>query len=223
MKSHLWLLAISFVPFAIFGFLFSQLMNPGMQRFDHDPTTFAISSSNLQMNILLVTIDSDIKPYPRLESIWGLFFLMKDQYAAEFIPLYPSNDPLKDAILISNFFLTPDMGMDGKFLALTKGTFQIEWNAFVLIDQKEFIELLKYLNVDHSLQDIESPATSSSLTENGLLTKLCSFLKSNVKELDLLNILNNQVMDHNFTESFLFKFENWIDSGLSFNSCDIQQ
>jgi hypothetical protein len=223
MKSHGWLLAISFIPFTIFGFLFAQISNHGMNEPNLTPPIVTILDPSSQLNILFISVDTDAKPNPRLVSIWGLFFSAKSQNVAVFIPLYPSKDLLKDTVLLSEFFLIEGKHLDENFLQLTEQAFRVEWDVFVLINQKEVIKLTKQMDIDHATSDLEISSIPSNAIEVGLLTQLCSLLQLPEMDLDLRQILKTQVMDHNLPVSTLSSFAQWMDSGQPFSSCEVQQ
>jgi len=220
MKTRAWLLAVSFVPFSIFGFLFAQFSTKGIKQSTSTIPTEVFPEVRYQTNVLFISIDTDAKPNPRLVSVWGLFFSTLNQNAAEIIPLYPSKDPLKDTVLLSEFFLTQDKHLDQKFLDLTQEAFQVEWDNYIVINQKEITDISMQLKPDIKISDSNSTSTSS---DSNFLKQLCLLLKSNRRDLDLSHILDTQILDHNISTSVLTLFDQWMDTGKPFSSCEVQQ
>jgi len=220
MKSHAWLLAVSFIPFSFLGFLFAQFSLHGMTQPDPVVPTVTILEPRSQTNILFITVDTDAKPNPRLISVWGLFFSTLDENVAEMIPLYPSKDSLKDTVLLSKFFLTQDNHLDQSFLDLAQKAFQLEWDAYIIINQKEVDKLSKQLGMNIKITD--SNLTTAS-PETILLKQLCSVMKSSGMELDLHQILKAHVIDNGCSSSLLASFDQWIKTSKPFSSCEVQQ
>jgi len=220
MKTHAWLLAVSFIPFSIFGFLFAQFSTHGIRQ--PDPAVPIVTTSNVraQTNILFISVDTETKPNPRLVSAWGLFITTMNQNAAEIIPLYPSKDPLKDTVLLSEFFLTQGKVLDPKFVDLTQKAFEVKWDAYIVIDQDEIGKISKQLEKDMKIKDSDS---ASSGLEAILLQQLCSTLKSTGMTIDLSHILDTQILDTNFSSSLLTSYDQWKKTGQPFSSCEVQQ
>ncbi len=219
MKSHAWLLAISFVPFSIFGFLFANLSSLGIKKNDPAVPTLTVLEVQSQTNILFISVDTDEKPNPRLVSLWGLFFSTNNLYVAEIIPLYPSTDSMKDTVLLSEFYLTPNKHLDQKFLDLSQKTFEVKWDAYIVVNQKEIAELSRILGMGMETTD---SSTASEEPDTVLLNQLCTFLKSSERNFDLLHILDTQVLNHNLSNSILASFDQWIKAGQPFSSCEVQ-
>jgi hypothetical protein len=222
MKTNFWLLSLTFIPFAIFGFLFSRFANFQKNSSDNALTIVSTLGVNFQKDILFITIDKDNKPYPQLVSIWGLFFSTKNQKAAEFIPIYPSINPLKDAVLLSKFFCIEDNRLDEKFLELINQAYQIKWDAFVMIDLKQLEEIINYLKVVGLVPE-ERQNTSSNSIEQQFLLQLCSLLKSTKRDLSFQYILHTFILDHNINSVSVSAFIKWMDLEQSFISCEVQE
>ena len=220
MKTHAWLLTVSFVPFSIFGFLFAQFSTHEIKQPNPPTSPISIPEVQRQTNVLFISVDTDTKPYPRLVSVWGLFFSTMDQNAAEIIPLYPSKDPLEDTVLLSEFFLTQDEHLDQDFLDLTQKAFQVKWDNYIVISQKEISEISKHLETDRKISDSNSLSAGS---DRILLQQFCSLLKTGQTGIDLRNILDTQNLDHNMTTSTLILLDQWIETGKPFSSCEVQQ
>jgi hypothetical protein len=220
MKTHAWLLAVSFIPFSIFGFLFAQFSTHGIRQPDPTIPTVAISEVRTQTNILFISVDTQAKPNPRLVSAWGLFISTMNQNVAEIIPLYPSKEALKDTVLLSEFFLTQGKVLDPKFVDLTQKAFEVKWDAYIVINQDEIGKISKQLEKDAKIKDSDS---ASSGLEAILLQQLCSTLKSTGMTIDLSHILDTQILDTNFSSSLLASYDQWKKTGQPFSSCEVQQ
>jgi hypothetical protein len=173
-----------------------------------------------QTNVLFISVDTDAKPNPRLVSVWGLFFTSLNQNAAEFMPLYPSKDPLKDTILMSEFSFDQDVHLVPSFLDLTQKAFQVKWDAYIVINQKEIDKILKLMGKDTNNSDSDSLSVRPEII---LLRQLCALLKSDSVNLDFHHLVDTQILDHNISTSLLVALDQWAKIGQPFNSCEVQQ
>lgn len=219
MKANAWLLAVSFIPFSIFGFLFAQFSTHGIKQPGPSEPVVTTTEARTQTNILFISVDIDAKPNPGLISVWGLFFSTSTQNAAEIIPLYPSKDPIKDTVLLSEFFLSQDKVLDPKFADLTQKVFQVKWDAFVVMDGDEIEKISRQLDNIAKVKNSNSPSEFDAI----LLQQLCSLLKSGDEELYLKNILDTQILHTNISPSIFSSFELWINTGQAFSSCEVQK
>ena len=222
MKSRIWLIVISFIPFSMLGFLFADISNHAQAQTVLAPqeTTPVIRT---QTNILFVSVDKNAKPYPRLVSVWGLFFSSKGQNVAEFINLFPSTDALKDTLLASEFVLEQTKTLDPKFFELAKKYYQVDWDNYVLMDTEGINNFSNELGSSSSTMTGNPSSIFSDQSSAKLLFRLCNTLKSDNPALDLKNILNIHTLNHNFSLSDLSSFQKWIQMGQPFTSCELLQ
>jgi hypothetical protein len=219
MKTHAWLLAVSFIPFSIFGFLFAQFSTHGIKQPDPAVPITTTQGVRTQTNILFISVDMDAKPNPRLVSVWGLFFTSLNQNAAEFVSLYPSKNSLKDTILLSEFTLDTNQNLDSSFVELTQKAFQVKWDAYFVISQKDIEKISKRLEKDIDLSDVTTAFTGPDMI---FLQQLCSFLISDAMTLDFHHILETQILDNNISSSQVSAFDRWVENGQPFSSCEAQ-
>ncbi len=220
MKTSAWLLAISFIPFSVFGFLFARLSSFGPGVLDPPVPQIGPATPTSQVNILFISIDLSAKPNPRLVSIWGLFFAVGDYPSSQMIQLFPSDNSLKDAVLLSEFSLDKNGHLQGDFLDITEKAFQLTWDYYSVVDQKGISHLMSQLHATPGNKDQE---VTLQTNESALLNSLCSVLLSPEADIDLAQLLHAYIIDNNFSVAVIDSFQNWMDSKQILTSCEVQE
>jgi hypothetical protein len=220
MKHNTWLVALSFIPFAILGFVFATVTTQAKAN----PNPISQSSQNptfKQSNILYIVVDKTSKPNPRLVSIWGLFFSTQNQLVAEFVPLYPSNKPLSDTLLISKFYLDQNFKLDPEFMNLITEYFQIEWNGFVVLDQNTERELTAKLTAFNTAEASKTQPLKKSSDSSVLFNSLCNILISPKLNSQMSGLLSTPSLDVNVQLKILLDAITLTQESIPFAACEV--
>ena len=214
------ILAATFTPFFIIGYLFGNvLFKDNLSGKSHERAVQAATIS--QHNYVYVQIEK-IQDQPlRLVSIWALFFMPADQPMATFIRLYPSNNPTRDALLASELIFGSDIAINQHFGDVLTKYYEIKWDQLLILDQVDFAKLYEDLGNTNSTP--VTPGTPQDQDIQTLLQSLCTSLLS--KDPQLLGTISNLTQTETslgVSNGDLFMAFQWFSKGKPFANCEIQ-
>lgn len=220
MKRFGVILAATFAPFFIIGYLFGNLLFKDSQVGKNRERTVQAATIS-QRNYVYVQIEMIPDQPVRLVSIWALFFMPADQPIATFIRLYPSKNPTRDALLASELIFGNGIKLNQNFNNVLTKYYEIKWDQLVILDQVDFAKL--FMDLDNTNPAPTFPEKPQYLDIQTLLQSLCTGLLS--KDPLLLGTISN--LAHTATglelsqEDLLMAYQ-WLSRGKSFTNCEIQ-
>jgi hypothetical protein len=147
-KARIAIFLASFLAFALIGFAIAYLIRFRMPSPVVNPAIQTNTPATSQQNLLIIHVDELNKPNPTLISVWVVFISQYDQSFISFKSLYP--DPLspRPILPVTVIFSLNEEGKPSDVFLKWVSDHQLEWNAFVLIDQE---------GLAHISERVESP------------------------------------------------------------------
>jgi hypothetical protein len=224
-KARIAIFIASFLAFALIGFAIAYLIRFRMPSPVANPTIQTHIPTTSQQNLLIIHVDELSKPSPTLISVWVVFFAQYDQAFVSFKSLHP--DPLspRPLIPVTVLFSLNEEGKPSDVFLKWVSDHQLEWIAYVVIDQKGLAQIAE--QVDSPRLDFIIPRSKDQLQavwqqEARLMDHLCMQLQpgNNKTELNWNELIPDHFhSDLSFEEAILIWSQ--LQTGSASPNCEV--
>jgi hypothetical protein len=227
MKKIYIILLFSFIPFFALGILAARYY------VQHEPFVSVVQAKSAQVEtetgqttLLLIQADDLLQSSPKLNRMEVLFILEGEKPSVKILQIFPSNDSEIDLLLVSQFSMDPQHGVNEGFNQTLRLAYDFHWDGVIIIDQASAVAIL-----DWSQQNNTSPTTiSTSSTTNqpdhpaGIPVSICDLLSPSA-QIDLSQFPDPAVFDGHYEltgEQQLFDhLIEVLQGGQGFVECEI--
>jgi hypothetical protein len=212
MKKIYVILLFSFIPFFALGILAARYY------VQHEPFVGVVKANSAQVEyqtrqttLVLIQADDLSQTLPKLARMDVLFILDGEVPSIKIMQIFPSNNTEVDLLLVSQFALDPQNGMNEEFDHTLQLAYDFQWDGEILIDQTSAAAILAWSqNKNISTTTIPASSTADQPDHSAkIIESVCNILAPN-SQIDLSQFPDANVLDGHYLLSTEHKIFNHL-------------